>query len=193
MSAFEYLLPFVSILIGLAVADLAVSLHRLLRARRRVRWDWLPLAGAVLVLLLVIQFWWSFYFLGRIEVWSSYGAFLLVTASLISMFLLASAALPDQVPTEGIDLRIYYQENRAYFWTLFALFMLLATITNAFPLLGRENPGSIAAFSLPNLVFAALLLSLAMIRSRAYHAILLLLLFTVAGLLWFRLRLGAPV
>jgi H+/Cl- antiporter ClcA len=59
LSPFEYLLALVSILIGLAVADLSSSLHRLLRARRRVRWDWLPLAGAFLVILLILEFWWN--------------------------------------------------------------------------------------------------------------------------------------
>jgi len=192
VTAFEYLLPFVSILIGLSVADLALSLHRLLRARRRVRWDWLPLASAVLVLLLILQFWWSFSIIGRIEVWSSYSAFLLVTASLMSIFLLASAALPDEVQSEGIDLRLYYEENRTYFWTLFALFILLSTITNAVPSLGRANLGSIALFSVPNMILVVLLLSLARIRSRSYHTVLLLLLFVVAGLLWFQLRLNSP-
>jgi len=192
VTAFEYLLPFVSILIGLAVADLAFSLHRLLRARRRVRWDWLPLASAVLVLLLILQFWWSFYIIGRIEVWSSYGAFLLVTTSLISIFLLASAALPDEVPPEGIDLRLYYEESQAYFWTLFAVFILLSTITNAVPSLGRASLGTTALFSLPNLILVVLLLSLSRIRSRTYHSVALVLLFTVAGLLWFQLRLSSP-
>lgn len=189
MSAFDYLLSFVSILIGLAVADLALSLHRILRARRCIRWDWLPLAASVLVLLLILQFWWSFYLIGRTEIWSSYGAFLVLTASLISMFLLASAALPDEVPREGMSLRVYYEENRAYFWMLFALFIVLSTITNALPSAGRASFASIAAFSLPNILLAGILSSLAIIRSRRYHAVLLLFLFVVVGVLWFRLRL----
>lgn len=70
MTPFEYLLALVSILIGLAVADLATCMHRLLRARSRVRWDWLPLASALIVMLLILQFWWGFYRLGTSPVWS---------------------------------------------------------------------------------------------------------------------------
>ncbi len=43
MSPFECLLALVSILVGLAVADLSISFHHLLRARHRIRWDWLSL------------------------------------------------------------------------------------------------------------------------------------------------------
>jgi hypothetical protein len=78
MSPFEYLLALVSILIGLAIADLSMSLHRLLRARHHVKWDWLPLAAASLVMLLILEFWWIFYGLGTSPVFMHYGAFLLL-------------------------------------------------------------------------------------------------------------------
>ena len=57
MSPFEYLLPLISVLVGLAVADLATSLHWLLQARRRVQWDWLPLLAAILAVLAVLDLW----------------------------------------------------------------------------------------------------------------------------------------
>jgi hypothetical protein len=51
MTASEYVAAFASIILALAVTDLATSMHRLLRARKRVRWHWLPLAVALLILL----------------------------------------------------------------------------------------------------------------------------------------------
>jgi len=48
VSPFECVLPMVSILVGLAIGDLSLGLHRLLRARSRVDRDWLPLAAALL-------------------------------------------------------------------------------------------------------------------------------------------------
>src|SRR5262245_65925483 len=98
MTPFEYLLILVSIEIGLAVADISTSLHRLLRSRHQVRWHWLPLAAALLVVLVILQFWWAFYRFGQTEVWSRYGAFLLLMLQLVLMFLLASAAVPELVP-----------------------------------------------------------------------------------------------
>ena len=78
MTPFEYSLVLVTIIVGLAIADMLESLHRLLRSRTSIRWHWLPLVAALLVLLTLVQFWWGFYRLGRTEVWSQYGAFLLL-------------------------------------------------------------------------------------------------------------------
>ena len=60
MTPFEYILPLVSVLVGLAIADLAVSFNRLLRARRRVTWDWLALLAAFIALVAVLDIWWMF-------------------------------------------------------------------------------------------------------------------------------------
>jgi hypothetical protein len=188
VSPFEYVLPMVSILVGLAVGDLSLSLHRLLRARRRVEWDWLPLGAAVLVLMLILQFWWAFYGLGRAEVWTRYWSFLILSAALISMFLLASAALPDEVPDDGLDLSAYYDENRGYFWILFAVFAILAFVLD---LVGESDvigpTGPLRA--LPTLVIAVLLLSLAFVRKRGYHSAVVLLLLVFFGWQWSQLRL----
>lgn len=189
MSPFEYVLPMVSILVGLAIGDLSLSLHRLLRARRRVRWHWLPLAAALLVVLLTLFFWWAFYGLGRAEVWTRYWAFLVLAAALISMFLLASAALPDEVPDDGLDLAAYYDENRRYFWVLFAVFTILAFVLDV--LADSFDPavptGPLRA--VPTLVVTAILLSLAFVRRRGYHVVMVPLLLVFFGWQWSQLRL----
>src|SRR5687767_8305382 len=102
MSPGEYVATFASIILGLAVADLATSFLRLLKARAPVKWDWIPLLVALHVLLAIIQFWWSAY-----DTWQrapSIGIFLIPLLSMILVFLVASAALPDEVPEQGINL-----------------------------------------------------------------------------------------
>ncbi|MFL5381752.1 MAG: hypothetical protein ACJ8GN_04485 [Longimicrobiaceae bacterium] len=190
MSPFEYVLPMVSILVGLAIGDLSLSLHRLLRARRRVRWDWLPLAAALLVLLLILFFWWAFYAMGRAEVWTRYWAFLVLAAALIGMFLLASAALPDTVPEDGLDLAAYYDENRRYFWILFAVFTLLAFVLDVLVYTDDTVHSASPLRAIPTVSIAAVLLSLAFVRRRAYHAVVVLLLLVVFGWQWSQLRLA---
>lgn len=190
MTPFEYLLALVSILIGLAIADLSTCLHRLLRARHRVRWDWLPLASALLVMLLILQFWWGFYRLGTAPVWTRYGAFLILGALLVSMFLLASAALPDDVPESGVDLAKYYEENARYFWNLFGLFVMLAVVVQFAAIWERNREMADVGRVLPNLGFAAVLFSLAWVRSRRYHAAVVLVLLVLLGLEWSHLRLA---
>ncbi len=190
VTPFEYVLALVSILVGLAVADLATCLHRLLRARRRVTWDWLPLTAALIVLLLVFEFWWGFYRFGTAPVWTHYGAFLFLGALLICMFLLASAALPDEVPEGGLNLAAYYAENSRYFWSLFGIFVLLAVAMEVAPAWERDLGREEAERILPNLAFAALLFSLAWVRDRRYHAAVVPVMLVLLTLDWFRLRRG---
>jgi len=190
LSPFEYVLALVSILIGLAVADLSGSLHRLLRARQRVRWDWLTIAAALLVMMLILEFWWVFYGLGTSVAWTHYGAFLVLAASLVCMFLLASATLPDEVPEEGIDLRSYYRQNGRYFWSLFGLFVLLMIAVELVAEWDRFRDAAVLRRTLQNLALVALLLSLAKIENRRYHAVLVPAMLVFLTIQWSQLRLG---
>ena len=126
MHPFEFLTAFVAILIGLAVADLATSLHRLLRARDRVKWDWATPAAAAMVAIQVMAQFWVFWFSRGERIYTFASTFAL-TAVLVLAFLVASAVLPDEVPAEGIDLRVFYEKNRRYLWSLEALYV--ATVT----------------------------------------------------------------
>ena len=117
----EHVETFVSIIVGLALADMAASLHRLLRARRRVRWDLLTPMAAVLVAASIVNTWWTTDLVFSHAV--SFAAFLPNLVSLLLLFLLASATFPDEVPAEGIDLKAYYLENRGRFWGLFLLWI----------------------------------------------------------------------
>ena len=108
-----------SVIIGLAIADMATSLHRLLRNRRRVRWDWVAPLSAVVILVELLNLWWSWRgFTGNTM--AELAPYLLV---LVLLFLTASATLPDEVPEEGIDLGRYFDDNRSYFWTLYASYI----------------------------------------------------------------------
>lgn len=189
MTPFEYLLALVSILVGLAIADLSVSLHRLLRARRFVRWDWIPLATAVMAALSILNFWWAFYRTGRLEIWPHYGSFLVLASYLISLFLLASAALPDEVPEAGLDLREYYRDNQRYYWCLFALSLVGATATMALNAYGRTTLERFAVAAGGNVVMIALCLALARARSRRLHEIVISLLLLLLVAQWSRMRL----
>src|SRR4051812_6386954 len=137
MSVIEYISVFVSIVLGLAVAELASSFHKLMRARRRVQWDWMSLALAMAMLLEVLQFWWL------AHDWYAQSAglrlieFLPNLILLLLIYLMAAAVLPDEVPEHGLDLRLFYAESAPYFWSL-VLAMTVAIIA----ILGPRNAGS---------------------------------------------------
>jgi hypothetical protein len=127
MRAFEFLTAFVAILIGLAITDLATSLHRLLRARRRVKWDWAtPLAALFVGVQVMAQFWVFWYSSGDQRF--TFAALAGLALVLVLIFLMASAVLPDEVPEAGLDLRTFYDETRPYFWTLMAVYIAVVTV-----------------------------------------------------------------
>ena len=113
------------------------------------------------------------------------GGFLPDFATLLLLFFIASAALPDEVPAEGLDLRAYYFENRTYFWTLF---LLLVISTSASVLSHRATSATPAievirwilqSGNIPLVIIAAVLIATA---RRWVHVMLVL--FMLAALLW---------
>lgn len=106
-------------MVGLAIADMATSLHRLLRSRSRVRWDWVSPLAALAILTELFNFWWNW----RGFTGSTLGATAPYFAVLIILFLTACVTLPDEIPDRGIDLGRYFDENRTYFWALYACYL----------------------------------------------------------------------
>lgn len=121
MTIAQHILVFTGFILALAVGDLAISFHRLMIARARVRWYWPVLALALFQLLGLIQvFWMQFYLYAPVKSLTIM-AFLPDVALQIVLFLMTAAVLPDEVPNEGIDLRDYYWTTNRYFWSLVAL------------------------------------------------------------------------
>jgi hypothetical protein len=185
MSVAEYTAAFVSIMVGLALADLAVSLQRLLRAGPRVRWDLLTPAAALLATGFVINIWWTMYAsLSRVER-LSVASFIPDLVTLVLLFCLASSALPDAVPDEGLDLRVYYERNRRWLWRLFAAYTVWVTLVVLVRFLAAgATAGQVARATIPNLVLMALMLTLARSGRRALHVAVLAVLLLVTALAW---------
>jgi hypothetical protein len=182
MTPFDYTSVLSSIIVGLALTDILVSLHRLLRAGRRVRWDWAAPAGAALVVLTLVQMWWLLY--GPTDTTVTIGQFLPLLVELVLLFLLASSALPDRVPDDGLDLKAYYDRNGPYFWTLFALALGWITISEGAGV-GHDLDAllNMLANRAADLIALGVLVSLIFVRKRWWHAIGFLLLST-GPILW---------
>ena len=128
MSVSEYVSVFVSIIVGLAVADLLISFHRLLRVGRHVQWYWLVPALATYMLLVIVAFWWGSY-IWLLHLQSlTMGEFLPTLLAAITIFLLTAAILPDEVPEGGLDLKAWYLQNFRQIWILASLALLLVII-----------------------------------------------------------------
>jgi hypothetical protein len=193
MSAADYIITFVSIVFGLALTDLATSLHRLLRAGRRVKWDWLAPVAALLVGMSVVNYWWSFYQRMEVSDLAHFGTFLPVLGELLILFLLASAVLPDEVPEAGLDLRAFYMETRVYFWGLFLLLLVWTTTTHIVTRFG-EGAGLWGAVgpSLDNIVAIVVFAAMAWVRRPWVHTAVLVGLVAFSMLDWHAMRVGDP-
>ena len=163
MSVGETVVVFVSIILGIALGDLLLSTHRLLRARDRVAWHWLTPALAFFMLMNIIAFWWASFNWYRELGDFTISAFLPDVALFVLLFLGAAAVLPDEIPEGRFSLRDFYFREARYFWSLQFL-MVIVIMVHAF--LQRDSGvgfGTFLAGELNNIVglplLAALMLS----------------------------------
>lgn len=119
--AFEYAMGIFAVLIGLAVADIAASFHRLLRHKAQVRWDPLTLLAAFYALCTAVYMWFDIWGVRHFGATRHFLFYIGLVAELFVLYLIAAASLPDE--TSGpVDLREYYLQNRRHFWRLVVLF-----------------------------------------------------------------------
>jgi len=185
LTPFEYVIPLISVIVGLGITDVASSLNKLFQARDRVRWDWLPLAITLLAVSLLLQAWWTFYALGYggTILITSLGGFMLLCISLISLYLFAAASLPSEVPEEGVDLREFYKANSRYIWGAFIMSVTLATLSSTIKLVSESAPVSLAPVFL-NVSIVGLGVVLMVSKSRQVHSVIvgvMVLVLTVAS------------
>ena len=61
MDIVSHSITLIAIIVGLGLTEMFGNLHRLIRNRSRVTWDWLPVVWAATLLILVVNYWWSLY------------------------------------------------------------------------------------------------------------------------------------
>jgi hypothetical protein len=122
----EHSIALVSVIVGMGLTDLFGNLNRLIRARRTIRWDALPIAWAAIALILVNNFWWALYLgVTGIEKPSSAGTFLLSLSTPALLYLICAAALPYGRTAKGLDLREAYLAESRYFFILIVIYVLM--------------------------------------------------------------------
>lgn len=118
MSPFEFAMGLISIIVGLAVTDIAVSAHRLIRAGKAVHWDARVVLSAALSFLVVLQLWFMTWTIRDLPTGFSFPLYLVLLTQLFVVFLVAAACLPDEPVT---DLGGFYIANARYLWSSLAL------------------------------------------------------------------------
>lgn len=178
--AFEYALGLFAVLIGLAIADIAMSFHRLVRQASKVTWDPLALLAAMYALCLAVCMWFDLWGVRNFSATRHFLFYLSLIGEFFVLYLIAASSLPDEHAGSS-DLRQYYAATRRYFWGLVALFQLIYVAQGVYFTGGEPPlPTWITALELCVMIAPlALALALAAIRSRVLHYVGLGLLFTV--------------
>lgn len=157
---FDYFAAFVSVVLGLAVADVACSLHRLLVARRRIRWSPLPLLSALTIFSLILAHFFRLWDRNADIETVVFYRLVLEAGYVVVLFLTAAASLPDEIPPEGLDLNAWYMGNRMYLFSLVSLLQvwnLTLFVLHMGPPPVSEAEGSKIALALTALVLSVLL------------------------------------
>lgn len=113
----------ISIIIGIGLTEMLGNLHRLIRNRARVTWDWLPVAWSAALLLLVINYWWSIYLgVNGLSQARNAAEFGLILITPVLLFLTTGSVLPNFEAASDWNMRLHYDEQRRTFIGTFVLY-----------------------------------------------------------------------
>jgi len=181
MSKFEIIVTLFTIVYGLILSVLFTNLHKLIRARKIVKWNWLPLLNSWYLLLIILKNWWSLAISGNNQKEYSFFFFLVYAHVMILLYLSVSVVLPDKIPRKGINLKEYYFQHHRYYWGLMAVVGLISILISIVPKLIDSSP-----LNIPNIIVFIISSSLTilLIISKRYwiHSVLLIF-FTLMVLL----------
>jgi hypothetical protein len=124
-AATNHSITLISIIVGLGLTELFSNLYRLLRERKRVVWDGLPLAWSAFLLLFVLNYWWALVGgLAGSPRFTSVAEFGLLLAPPALLFIACSAALPRFEAGQELDMRSAYQNERRVLFLALAFYQL---------------------------------------------------------------------
>jgi hypothetical protein len=127
MDKFEYVVALAAVITGLGLSDVAVSLHRLLKRRVGVVWDWLPIMLALYASLVLMRLWYQLWSVHSLPVVTGLPFVTVQVLQTLVLVLVLSAALPDEDDFQNgnINLRSYYAEHGRYVWSMYLVFVLM--------------------------------------------------------------------
>lgn len=112
MSLFEFTFALSAVILGLALTQIAASLHKLLLVGPRVRWAAEPILLAAIVMLVIITVWLGAWF-NREDTYVSVGWIILQVLKLLMLYIAAASCLPEPVTgNEPVDTYDYYDRTR---------------------------------------------------------------------------------
>ena len=125
--AFAYLSVLLSIILGLAIAEILQGYGRLLIARGKLRLYAPPLIWSVMMLLMAAQFWWVSFGLRTLQSWD-FAAFCAVLLQTVMLFMGTTLVIPKADADDPIDLRAQYYRESVPFFGFGLLFIVIGMV-----------------------------------------------------------------
>ncbi len=125
--AFAYLSVLLSIILGLAIAEVLQGYSALLLSRSKVKLYAPPLIWSVMMLLMATQFWWASFGLAWREHWD-FAAFTAVLLQTVMMYMGTTVVLPKGLSDQPIDLKAHYYREATPFFTFGLLFLVVGIV-----------------------------------------------------------------
>lgn len=127
MEALAYLATFVSLILGLAVANVLSRISRMVKRGPEADWYFLHTLWAVFVLFLMASEWWiilKWAKVGTIGFW----VYLFLLAKPCVLFIASDVLFPDEMSGAQLNLKTYFWSVRRRFFCLLALYPALDVV-----------------------------------------------------------------
>jgi hypothetical protein len=164
VSHFEYIVGFVSILMGLAVAELLSGIGRVFRSHQTVKIYWVHLVWMLLLIGVCILNWWVIWSVREPGV-RTVGEFMILLAPRFLYVVSAFVLSPPIVFGQAFDLRSYYFSQVRLSTFLIASALLLGGVYRW--MLGIESPAD--PLNVVRVLGAVLLIALSFSKSSRTH------------------------
>lgn len=165
----EYILALVTIVLGLALTSMATSVDRIVKRHNEVQLDPATLLAAAMVFYIVVANLWAQYFHYRDVTAAPLAEGAIMIATFMITYLMAALVLPDDWEVQ-LDLKDHYERIRRPLWGLFGLNAIAVFAAN----IVRAGPPH-AANIMSVIIGVAIAIVMALVRQRALHIVLLLL------------------
>lgn len=167
MDTFSYLSVLFSVVLGLALTQILQGLRTLMLARSRVVVYWPALIWTALMIIIIVQMWWSMFTMQALRDWT-FAKYAVVMFQITALYLAVGVALPDAPPAGIVDMRKNYFSHARWFFCLLAL-TIASTLMKDVITVGHIVTGWNARYLG---LFFVLSIIAALVRSKWYHALL---------------------
>ncbi len=117
MGGFRYLAVMISMVLGFGLTTLCAGIGNLAQIRRRVKLYWLHSLWVLLLIVLHVHMWWSFWALRGVEDWT-YAIFLYVLIGPGALVIASHISIPELIDSRIDNERYYFDTSPLFFGIL---------------------------------------------------------------------------